>query len=125
MANTEVTFTHDGSFYLPAPSSVPVIEGDTVVFATDDGSPAVLFFSPGAASILSPAPGANYAIPPHGKVEFSFKSSAAGAYSVYAGADASCAPSSYPSEVAATLLVEIDPNSPGYNGPHGGMRAGS
>jgi plastocyanin len=125
MANTNVTLANDGGIYIPTVSSVAVNAGDTVTFTTSDGSAVDLFFSPAAAAILAPAPGAVYSLPTQGSAQFTFTSSSAGAYSVFFATDPSQAPSQFPAQVSQQLLLEIGSGNPVFNGPGGGMRRGS
>ncbi len=128
MANTDITvFSQDGVF-IPSVPSVPVVSGDTVSFTTSDGVPVVLFFSPQAASILSPAPPSAYTIPAGGKAVFTFSSSNAGAYSVYFGTDASSGPAEFPTAVLKVLLLELEAlaePAPPFSGPHDNTTSGS
>jgi len=106
MANTDVKLVHTDGSYVPSAASVPVVNGDTVSFSTDDGSSALAYFSPDALSVLSPAP-ANPTSVGAGQAVFSFSSSSPGAYSIFFAADAGSAPSSYPVGASQTLLLEV------------------
>jgi hypothetical protein len=119
MANTDIKLTHDGGIFIPSTSSVLVASGDTVSFATSDGSPVVLFFSPAAASILSPTPSSAFPIAAHGKAVFTFSSSNPGAYSVFFGVNPNSPPSGFPQRISQALLLEISGGStpPGFGGP--------
>lgn len=128
MANTDITvFSQDGIF-IPSVPSVPVVSGDTVSFTTSDGVPVVLFFSPEAASILSPAPSAAHTIPAGGKAVFTFSSSNAGAYSVYFGTDPGSGPAEFPTAALKVLLLELEAMgapAPPFTGPHDTTTSGS
>jgi len=82
MSTTAITLTSEQGAVLPSITSVPVNSGDTVTFATGDGRTAYLFFSPGAAGILSPTP-ANPVAVSSTPVSFSFTASGSGVYGVY------------------------------------------
>jgi hypothetical protein len=128
MANIEVTiFTQDGVF-IPSVPSVPVVSGDTVSFSASDGGPIVLFFSPQAATILSPTPARAFALPAGGKANFTFASSEAGAYSVFFAADASSGPSDFPTQISKDLVLElgalVEP-APTFSGPHDNTTSGN
>ena len=123
MANTNITLIDDGGIYVPSASSVPVVAGDTVSFATNDGSAVLLYFSPDAASVLSPAPSSPYQLAAGGTAAFTFKSSASGAYSVFFGS----APASYPGAVSQVLSLQIGGvvTPPPFGGPHTVINPGS
>jgi hypothetical protein len=120
MANTDINLSEDAGTLVPSAPSVHVAKGDTVSFATDNGAPVVLFFSPGAASILSPAPQSPHAIAAHGKAAFTFSSSSPGAYSVFFGVDPKTPPPSFPEKTSQELFLEISSlggKPPGFGGP--------
>jgi hypothetical protein len=119
MATTDVLLIDNGGVYVPSVPGVTVNAGDTVSFSTDDGSAAILFFSPAAAAVVSPSPGSAAQIPAGGSASFTFTSSDPGAYSVYAAASGSSAPTTFPSEVSQSLFVLIDNSGgPSFGGPH-------
>jgi hypothetical protein len=128
MANTEVAIFRQEGVFIPSTPSVPVVSGDTVSFASSDGSPIVLFFSPQVEAILSPSPTKTFSIPAGGKAIFTFLSSKAGAYSVFFAADASSGPSDFPTQVSTDLVLElgalVDP-APPFSGPHDNTTTGS
>ena len=107
MANTDVTLVHSDGAYVPSIASVPVVNGDTVSFSTNDGTAVLAYFSPDAISVLSPTPANPATIGPAGKAAFSFNSSGAGAYSVFFAADASSAPTRYPTGSSQNLRLEF------------------
>jgi hypothetical protein len=111
MANTSVTLINNGGVYVPSVPSVAVNKGDTVSFATSDGSVAQLFFSPGAAAVLSPAPGSAFAVPAGGSVSFTFTTSDPGSYSAYVGANGTAAPTNFPSQISQSLSLLINDSS--------------
>jgi hypothetical protein len=123
MANTSVTLINDGGTYVPSAPDVPVVAGDTVSFATSDGSAALLYFSPDAASVLSPKPVNPFQLAAAGKAAFAFTSSAPGAYSVFFGA----APQSYPGHASRVLVLEVGGTAkpPSFGGPHDTTGPGS
>jgi plastocyanin len=128
MANTEITLANDGGAIVPTPSSVHVVHGDTVTFSAENGAPVVLFFSPGAASILSPAQHGPVSIAAHGKAVFTFSSSSPGAYSVFFGVDPKSPPSSFPQKISGELLLEISSLGaapPPFSGPNDTTSGGS
>jgi hypothetical protein len=128
MANTDITLTNDGGIIVPSTPSVPVASGDTVSFATSDGAPVVLFFSPDATTILTPTPSSPFQIAAHGKAAFTFSSSKPGAYSVFFGASSSSAPSGFPQQISQGLFLEIGSGGgtpPPFGGPNDTTKGGS
>lgn len=123
MANTNITLINDKGAYVPSVPSVPVVAGDTVSFATSDGSAAQLFFSPAAASVLSPAPASPFQLAAKGNAAFKFTSSAPGAYSVFTNS----APGRFPGNVSKVLNLEVGPVAapPKFGGPHDTINPGS
>jgi hypothetical protein len=107
MANTEVTLVNNGGIYVPSTPSVNVVSGDSISFATNDGSAVLLFFSPGATSVLTPKPASPFPIAAGGRAAFSFSSSAPGAYSMYCGATPDAAPANFPGKVSDVLILEV------------------
>jgi len=118
MANTDITISTQDGVLVPSQPSVPAVEGNTVTFSAPSIS-ATLFFSPGAASILSPAPTAPVAIAAGGKTAFTFTSSKPGAYSVFFEPNASSPPANFPVRPSDLLLLEIDTSHVGFGGPGG------
>jgi len=106
MAHTDITLIHNGGNFVPSAARVQIVSGDTVSFETSDGTPVVLFFSPDAAAILTPAPAKPFPIAPKGKAVFAFVSSSPGAYSVSYGKSSKSAPSSFPQASSMELLLE-------------------
>jgi len=123
MANTTITLINDNGAYVPSAPSVPVVAGDTVSFATSDGKAAQLFFSPDAASVLSPTPASPFQLAASGNAAFKFTSSAPGAYSVFPNA----APQKFPGYVSQVLNLEVGPAiaPPDFGGPHDTTNPGS
>lgn len=127
MANSNVLLIANNGVYVPNLPSVAVVAGDTVSFATSDGSAVLLFFSSDAASVLSPAPGNSFQLAAGATASFTFTSSASGAYSVYFGASGDSAPSSFPTQVSQNLMLEISDSGGGssFSGPHNVIVQGS
>jgi hypothetical protein len=107
MANTAITLTNEQGALVPSQLSVPVNSGDTVTFSTSDGSTAYLFFSPGAAAALSPAPTSPVEVT-SAPATFEFTSSSVGAYSVYFETDASVTVPAFPVGPSNLLMLEVD-----------------
>lgn len=125
MAHTEITLIDSGGVLVPSVGSVPVVSGDTVSFSTSDGSPAFAFFSPDAVSALSPRPASAFPIAAGAKAQFTFSSSAKGAYSAYFGVTAGSAPGTFPSDQSHALRLEVDMSiAPPFPGPGDGMGTG-
>jgi hypothetical protein len=123
---TNVSLVNDGGIFVPSLASVSVVTGDVVTFSTSDGSPVVLFFSPAAASVLSPKPYGPLPIGNDGKGIFTFTSSDPGAYSVFFGGNIDDAPTSYPSQVSKELFLEIGvAASPPFSGSNDTMKKSS
>lgn len=126
MANTSVTLINNGGVYVPSVPSVTVKKGDTVSFATNDGSAAQLFFSRGAAAVLSPAPGTAFAVPAGGNASFTFTSSSPGAYSAFFGASGAAVPTNFPNQVAQSLSLLVNDSAAGPSfGTHNTTNPGS
>jgi plastocyanin len=106
MANTSITLVDHGGVYVPSVPSVPVVKGDTVTFSTSDGTHVVLFFSPDAASILSPAPGKAFSLAAGKTATFTFSDSQPGAHSAFFGSHPGAAPAGFPSAVTEFLTLE-------------------
>jgi plastocyanin len=106
MANTSITLVDRGGVYVPNVSSVPVVKGDTVTFSTSDGTRVVLFFSPDAASILSPNPGKAFSLAAGKTATFTFTGAQPGAHSAFFGPHASAAPASFPTAVTEFLTLQ-------------------
>lgn len=123
---TNISLVNDGGTFVPSLASVPVVSGDIVTFSTSDGSPVVLFFSPDAASVLSPRLYGPLPIGNDGKGIFTFTSSNAGAYSVFFGASIDDAPASFPGQVSKELLLEVGSSiSPPFTGSSDSARKSS
>ncbi len=112
MANTDVTLVNDSGVYVPSTPSVNVVSGDTISFATNDGSAVLLFFSPDTVSVLAPKPVSPLPIAAGGKAVFSFSSSAPGAFSVFCGPTPDAAPANFPGNISNTLFLEVSSTVP-------------
>jgi hypothetical protein len=122
MAHTDIVLKEVDGIFVPSQSEIPVVKGDTIAFSTSDGKQVALFFSPGAVEILSPSPQVPVAMAAGKKVEFTFTSSEAGAYSVYFEKDASTPPAHFPVRPSKVLLLKTE--TPGFSGPNTGTRGG-
>ena len=107
MANSNVTLVLSQGAFVPSKDSIPVVRGDTFSLLNQGSAPAFLFFSPAAASLLSPTPANPFSIPPGGKAEFTLNSSAPAAYSVYVGNNPDQAPHSFSSNVAPAIALMV------------------
>jgi hypothetical protein len=116
MAHTDITLKNADGVFVPSQSQVPVVKGNTISFATSDGSEVAIFFSSGAASVLSPTPAVPTVLASGKKAEFAFTSSDAGAYSVFFELNAASAPGHFPVHKSNNLLLEIDSGGP-FSGP--------
>lgn len=108
---------------VPSQPSVPAVQGNTVTFSAPSDS-ATLFFSPGAVSILSPAPSGPVSIASGGKTTFTFTSSKPGAYSVFFEPNAATPPPGYPVRPSNLLMLEIDTSHVGFGGPGDSPKGG-
>ena len=125
MAHTDITLVDSSGILVPSADSVPVVSGDTVSFSTSDGRPAFAFFSPDAISVLSPRPVSPFPIAAGKKVDFTFSSSAPGAYSAYFALTGGSAPGKFPTDRSQALRLEIDMSSaPPFPGPGDNMGTG-
>jgi hypothetical protein len=126
MANTDVVLSNDSGVLVPAPDSIKVVTGDTVTFATADGSEAFAFFSPEAASVLSPKPSNPCSIAAGTKAHFSFTSSRPGSYSAYFGHAPENAPDGFPGGTSEMLALRINfsDGPPSFTGPSDSLGTG-
>jgi plastocyanin len=115
MAHTDIVLKETDGIFVPSQSEVPVVKGDTITFSNSDGKQVALFFSPGAVPVLSPSPQVPMALAAGKKVEFTFTSSEAGAYSVYFEKNASTPPAHFPVRPSNVLLLKTE--TPGFGGP--------
>jgi plastocyanin len=122
MAHTDVTLKNANGIFLPSQSQVPVVKGDTISFSTSDGSQVAVFFSSGAASVLSPTPAVPTMLAAQKKAEFTFTSSDEGAYSVFFELNAASAPAHFPVYKSNNLLLEIDSGGGNFGGPSDPMK---
>jgi hypothetical protein len=123
MAHTDITLKEMDGVFVPSQAQVPVVKGDTLAISTSDGRQVTLFFSPGAVSALSPAPSVPTVLASGKKAEFTFTSSASGAYSVFFEKDASTPPAHFPLRPSNVLLLEIDTSHSGFSGPDSTTRS--
>lgn len=107
MSSTTIILISEQGAVSPSQPSVAVNTADAVSFATGDGSTVYLFFSPGAASILSPAPASPVAVS-SAPVTFSFTASTPGAYSVYLETSATAPLPEFPVAPSSTLALLTD-----------------
>jgi len=107
MSTTAITLTSEQGAVSASLTTVPVNTGDTVTFATGDGSTAFLFFSPGATGILSPAPASPVAVSST-PVSFSFTASEPGAYGVYLESSAEASVPEFPTAPSSALAILTD-----------------
>lgn len=125
MTHTDVVLSDSDGVLTPSPDSVRVAAGDTIAFSVANGREGFAFFSPDAASVLSPRPANPCPITAGGKAHFSFTSSQAGAYSAYFGYAASDAPDGFPGAHSEMLELEIDgSDSPPFGGPSDNVGSG-
>jgi hypothetical protein len=124
MAHTDITLIDNDGILVPSAGSVTVASGDTISFSTEDGRPAFAFFSPAAISVLSPRPTSPFPIEAGKKAEFSFSSSAAGAYSAYFAHTSGLVPK-FPTDSSQQLRLEVDASvAPPFPGPGDSMKTG-
>jgi len=121
MAHTDIVLKEADGIFVPSQPEIPVVKGDTIAFSTSDGKQVALFFSPGAVPVLSPSPQVPTTLGA-GKLEFTFTSSEAGAYSVYFEKDTSTPPAHFPVRPSNVLLLETE--TPSFSGPNTGTRGG-
>ncbi|HEY1985259.1 MAG TPA: hypothetical protein VGG85_07620 [Terracidiphilus sp.] len=113
MAHTDVTLINAEGVYVPSADSVSVTSGDTVSFKTSDGKIALAFFSPDAVAAISPSPVNPVSI--KGQAQFSFATSAAGAYLVFFGTDPTATAPSFRGEHSQLLLLRTIGDAPPFN----------
>ncbi len=123
MATTAISLTNNQGVLTPSQPSVAVTSGDTITFSTIDGSSAYLFFSPGAAAVLSPAPSTPTKVSSTA-VSFTFTSSAPGAYSVFFETSADATPPDFPVIPSGQLALEIDVTGVGFGTPDNRTKGG-
>jgi hypothetical protein len=122
MAHTDIILTDERGVFMPSQPQVSVVKGDSISFSTSDGVPVALFFSSGAAAVLSPSPSLPTLLGSGEKAEFTFTSSDTGAYSVFFEKDAAEPPPYYPVKPSNLLLLEIDSSHAVFGGPVTGTR---
>lgn len=115
MAHTDIKISSEGDIFVPSQSSVPVNKGDTIAFSTAETGGVMLFFSPDAAAILSPAPTQPVSLAQGATTSFSFTSSEPGAYSIYFGRDASSTPASFRATSSQMLMLEVALDQVGFS----------
>ena len=115
MAHTDIVLKETDGIFVPSQAEVPVVKGDTITFSTSDDKQVALFFSPAAVPVLSPSPQVPMALAAGKKVEFTFTSSEAGAYSVYFEKDAFTPPAHFPVRPSNVLLLKTE--TPNFGGP--------
>jgi hypothetical protein len=96
------------------------VHDDTVAFSTNDGSSVVLFFSPGAVSVLSPVPSGPITVAGKEMAKFTFTSSDAGAYSVIFRTGHAPAPTHFPVRESNELLLHVETGHGTFGGGGGG-----
>jgi len=116
MATTAIILTNDNGTLSPSQFSVPVTSGDTVTFSTSDGSAAYLFFSPGAAAVLSPAPSSPVEVSSIA-VSFAFTTSDPGTYSVFFETAPDATVPDFPVIPSGLLELLIDTTNIGFGSP--------
>jgi hypothetical protein len=125
MAHTDIQLIDSDGILVPSADSVPVASGDTVSFSTSDGSPAFAFFSPDAISALSPRPASPFPIAAGQKADFTFSSSAPGAYSAFFAPTSNSTPAKFPTDRSQALRLEVDMSiAPPFPGPGDTMGTG-
>jgi hypothetical protein len=127
MANTDVVLSDLSGVLVPSPDSVRVVTGDTVTFATADGSAAFAFFSPDTTSVLSPKPSNACSIAAGTKAHFAFTSSQSGSYSAFFGRSADDAPDGFPGGTSEMLALRINLSvepPPPFSGPSDSLGTG-
>ena len=107
MANTVIVLTNEQGVLVPSQPSVAVNSGDTVSFATSDGSTAYMFFSPDAVTVLSPVPSSPMEASSNA-AEFTFTSSSAGSYSVFFETSTDVILPPFPVGSSNALMLEVD-----------------
>lgn len=116
MAHTEVFLSNDAGVLIPSLSSVAVSKGDTVAFSIKGTGTAFAFFSPGATSVLSPAPSSPVSLSSQHPTVFTFTSSEAGSYAVFFEASAEAPVPNFPGGVSNLLHLAIDSDGAGFGG---------
>ena len=125
MAHTDITLIDSDGTLVPSADSVAEVSGDTVSFSTSDGSPAFAFFSPDAISVLSPRPASPFPIAAGKKAEFTFSSSAQGAYSAFFAQKRASTPPKFRTDHSQVLRLELDTSiAPPFPGPGDTMNTG-
>jgi hypothetical protein len=121
MAQTDITLKNADGVFVPSQPQVPVVKGNTITFATSDGSQVAIFFSSEAVSVLTPTPAVPTVLASGKKAEFTFTSSDAGAYSVFFEPNAASLPRHFPVYKSNNLLLEIDSGA-NFGGPSDPMK---
>jgi hypothetical protein len=125
MAHTDIKLIDSDGTLVPSADSVPVVSGDTVSFSTSDGSPAFALFSPDAIAVLTPRPASPFPIAAGKQADFTFSSSAPGAYSAFFSQTSGSAPAKFPTDRSQALRLEVDMSiAPPFPGPGDTMGTG-
>jgi hypothetical protein len=124
MAHTEVFLSNDAGVLVPSLPSVAVSKGDTIAFSTSGADAVFAFFSPGAATVLSPAPSGGVALSSTSPTVFLFTSSDAGSYSVYFETSATASVPNFPGGKSNLLYMAIDSDGVGFGGNVNHTRGG-
>lgn len=92
------------------PETIPLSNGDTLTFSTEDDAATLLCFSPNTAAVLTPLPGASVSIQAGSSVSFTVAGAANGTYCSVVLPAGSAPPETFDcgagAESGATLIVK-------------------
>jgi hypothetical protein len=95
MANTDIVLRDEMGLRVPSVTQVTITAGSTITFTVERDADSALYFAPGTAQILTPAPGARVSLTAGHKLTYTFASAPAGAYGVITQAPEDPAPTGY------------------------------
>ena len=80
MSKQSISIVNSSGMRAATPGSMPLSQGDTLTFSTDDDAAALLCFAPQTSGILEPSPGASVSIEGGSSVSFTVGPVANGTY---------------------------------------------
>ena len=117
MANTNVTITVEGDKFVPGPSIVSVIPGDTVTFHADRDLETSLCMPARTAAIFSPQPELRVNIPAGKSVTYAFAAGASGTHWMVSQAPDFPPPAGIPATSEGNFLEIYSGDPTNYPGP--------
>jgi len=82
MPTTDVLIQDELGLRVPSVPGVQIVSGDSITFTAGEGADSALYFSPAAASILTPSPASPVSLVSGATVGYTFASASSGAFGV-------------------------------------------